>query len=251
MIIAVLIGNHRTGAQPRQLCIGIFKGIDIIVVIGADQGVGISRFPDDVGLLCKHRKVGGLIIIQIINTLGIIVIHGTAEQSLHIRCIHRRFKRLTQGRMIISIQQKRFCHKIALPDLRQGNTGFGFLRCNLLGSTGKQLGTILGIDGHHQHRFFQRFIGHNGSRPHDLQIRHTVTGLLLLLCRSHRLGQFLTNQLAKTIGAFHRQLAVVHCRFRFLRLGEHRQHPGEHHRDQQDSYYSFRHVSHFLFWMLL
>ena len=251
LIIAIEIGHHRAHRQMGDPGIGILKNVDVIVIVGTDQGICPLHRLDDHSPLSEDRKVGGFVIIQIVHQLRVIIVYGACKQSLHIGSVHRSLIGLTQRRTVVGIQQKCLCQEIILLHFRKHQRCLRLPGSDGFGSCGQQLTAVFGIKRHHQHRFFQRIVNDRSHTVGDLKPGNTVPFFRSLLRCGHGLGYFLTDQVTKAIDPLHSQLSVVHSCTCFLRLGKNRHHTGNHHQNQQQRNYSFFHGFHFLFCMIL
>ena len=158
--------------QGGDLGVGIFDGINTVVIIYTGHNVDTIFRLDDFGCFCKDCKISVLAIIEIQNQIRIVVIHGRRQQFLHLPGVHGGIVGCAQGRKVVCIHQigggqEVFGHGALEVQNRFRILGADFCRC-----AGEHLQAVFGIQRHQQNCIFQRGIGHGSGAVLDDKVCH-------------------------------------------------------------------------------
>ena len=105
LLFPIGIGKNIAGLQACDVAVGISNDICSGFVICTDDRIYTLCVLQHLSGFCINSKVGGFVVIQIQNSVCIIVIGGGGKQLLHFSCVHWCIVRCAQGRVIICVQQ--------------------------------------------------------------------------------------------------------------------------------------------------
>ena len=238
VVVAVRVGENFTGLQVPDILIGVFNDIGHGLIIHTGNGIHTGLCFQNGGVLCIDGEVGGLVIVQVQNTVGIKVIHRSIQQILHGTGVHGRVIGLAQRRIIIGIHQVGRSVEILRHGAGNGHRGFRKVRADFRFTAGDHLQLVFRVDGHHQNGFLHGMVFHHCGISRNGQIRYTVGAGIFRFFGVFRLQVF-AQQIAEAVAALDGDVIVRHLGADLIGFRRNRHHTHQQRQHQNHTQQSF------------